>query len=44
MNGNSAYSNSNSFALGAPDDPQARTLPLWFRVVMAVPVTLVTGI
>ena len=41
MNGNSAYSNSNSFGT---DAREARTLPWWFRVAMPVPVTLVSGI
>jgi hypothetical protein len=38
-NGNSAYSNSNSF----DDSAEARTLPWWFRAAMPVPVTLVSG-
>lgn len=36
MNGASCYSNSNSFDEGA----EARTLPLWFRCAMPVPVRL----
>lgn len=33
-------SNSNSFG----DDDEAPTLPIWFRLAMPVPVTLVSGI
>jgi hypothetical protein len=42
MNGNSSISlsNGNSFA----DEEAARTLPLWFRLAMPVPVTLVSGV
>jgi hypothetical protein len=37
-------SNGNSFALGGADDPQVKTLPLWFWLALPIPVTLVTGI
>ena len=40
MNGNSAYSNSNSFAARG----DGRDLPYWFRIKMPVPVTLVRGL
>jgi hypothetical protein len=43
LNGNSAYSNGNSFLFGAAD-AKIRSLPYWFRMAMPVPRTNVSGL
>jgi hypothetical protein len=44
MNGNSSFSNSNSFNVGAVDDPKTKLLYWFGRMAMGIPVTNVSGI